>query len=702
VANELTYELRSDSVLYTLGDSISALIKRKSPSRVQVELWRKDALVPPESGDLGTSAFRSKLVDLARKRFGEVNGLAEELGLIAAAFDGHIKEREDAAAEDDRQTNAPELLGTPYRIVDGGIFRLKNTREGEIPQRLTNFTARVEEEVVRDDGAETRRVYKVTGESDGRPLLRTEVPATRFGRMEWISDAWGLSARITAEQGAKDYTREAVELLSQDAVTRHLYAHTGWRELPSGERVYLHAGGAIGVEDVEVELEPGLERYALPASPECSGELAEAVKRSLAFLEVAPYRITAPLLGAAYLAPLSEIIVPDFTLWLYGPTGALKSTLAALVLSHFGHFSETNLPLSFESTSNALERSLFLLKDTLAVVDDWRPGVSRSDASELDKRAQRLLRGVGNRQGRGRMTPNTTLRCSYAPRGVVIATAEALPEGPAFESAAARVVSLNLSPKEVDIGRLSELQRQKGELAKAMSGYVAWVGGRYGELEERLPAFRNEIRETVREKLPNSHPRAPDAAAALVAALETLRDFCVATGVLDVAKAEEMHARATGGVIEAARLHAEATSGGDPATRFTELLRSLFAADRAYVRDRETGEQPPDWRELGGWEETDDTSELCRPARGAEFVGWADEGHLYLDRDNAYAAVASFAAHGGIPFGIKQRALWGSLKQAGLNLADQGRNDTTAWVCGKSKRVVQIARRAVFEGEGDE
>jgi hypothetical protein len=52
MANELTYELRSDGVLYTLDDSISALIKRKSPSRVQIELWRGDALVPPESGDL--------------------------------------------------------------------------------------------------------------------------------------------------------------------------------------------------------------------------------------------------------------------------------------------------------------------------------------------------------------------------------------------------------------------------------------------------------------------------------------------------------------------------------------------------------------------------------------------------------------------------------------------------------------------------
>jgi hypothetical protein len=142
VANKLSYELRSDGVLYSLQGGISALIKRKRPSRVRVELWREDTLIAPETGDLGTGVFRSRLVDLACERFGEVNGLADELGLIAIGFDAHLKEREEAAAEDDKQSNVPELVGTPYRIMNGGFVRLKNTREGEIPQRLTNFTAR--------------------------------------------------------------------------------------------------------------------------------------------------------------------------------------------------------------------------------------------------------------------------------------------------------------------------------------------------------------------------------------------------------------------------------------------------------------------------------------------------------------------------------------------------------------------------------
>ena len=503
------------------------------------------------------------------------------------------------------------------------------------------------------------------------------------------------------EQGAKDYTREAIELLSSEATRRHLYAHTGWRKLPGGERVYLHAGGAIGAEGVEVELEPGLELYALPDEVLSESELAEAARMSLRFLDLAPERITAPLLGATYLAPLSEIVVPDFALWAWGATGSFKSTIAALALSHFGSFSEASLPSSFESTANAQERLLFLLKDTVTVVDDWRPAVSRGDASEMDRKAQRLLRAVGNRQGRGRMTSDTVLRRSYSPRGMVIATAEALPEGPAFESAAARSLSLHVSSQEVNLQHLSDLQRSKGVLTHAMTGYIRWMAARYEKLSQKLPAYREGLRDRQRAELAGSHPRTPDAAAALITALTTFEAYARSVSALNEESGREFLTRASAGVMEAARAHTEATRGGDPATRFIEILRSLFDAGRAYAKDRESGKEPPDFEEVG-WERYETQyEEGVSPKQNAEFIGWVDDTNLYLEKEAAYATVAGFAQRGGISFGIKQRALWAALKRVGLSLADEGRTDTLARVQGKPKRVVQIRRKALREEVAD-
>ena len=693
---ELEYELRDDAVLYTLGGGLRIRVQRKSPARVRVTMQRDEVIVPPETGDLGTSSFRNRLVDLARERLGEVAGLADDLGLIAVGFEEHLKERDEVAAKDDEQTNAPELVGTRYRIVDGGFVYVKNTREGELPQRITKFTAWVEEELIRDDGAEAKRVYRLAGEARGKPLPKVDVPAAQFGAMNWTSDRWGLAAGITAGPGARDCTREAIELYSSGAATRYLYAHTGWRALPGGQRAYLHAAGALGADGVgvEVELEPGLERYALPPSG-TSEELAAAVRLSLSFLTLAPMRITAPLLAAAYLAPLCQIIVAAFVVWLWGPTGALKSTLAALLLSHFGNFTETNLPLSFESTANALERHLFLLKDILAVVDDWRPAVSRSEASEMDRKAQRLLRGMGNRTGRGRMTSDTMLRHTYAPRGMVVATAETLPEGPAFESAAARALSLNLSPNDVSLQRLSQLQQCKKALSQGMTGYLKWLVPLYEELSSELPVRRDALRDELRAELVGAHPKTPEAVASLIVALQVLKDFAVDSGALDAEEGDEFLKRATAGVIEAGQAHADTTRGGDPATRFIEILRSLFAAGKAYARDKQSGERPPSCEELG-WEEDAYDGE-CRPMRNAEFVGWADDEYIYLDQDTAYAAVAAFAQRGAIPFGVKPRVVWEGLKRARLSLTDTNRNATTAWICGSSKRVVQLPLSIIVE-----
>jgi hypothetical protein len=455
------------------------------------------------------------------------------------------------------------------------------------------------------------------------------------------------------------------------------------------------------VNNIEVELENGFEHYWLP-DPGTAEELAEAVRLSWEFLEVAPLKITAPLLGLAYAAPLAEIISPDFVVWLWGETGSFKSTVSALTLSHYGGFDDTRLPFSFESTSNALERSLFLAKDILTVVDDWRPGVTRGDSDDMDRKAQRLLRGVGNRQGRNRMTSDTMLRESYPPRGAVMATAEALPEGPAFQSASARALCVNIAHEQVDREKLSRIQAQKEKLPQAMAGYIRFIGARYDALASELPKMRDSLREKkLRPLLGGSHPRTPGNTATLILGLQQLRDFSVSIGAINEAEVQELYERARTGILEAAKAHTESTTGGDPASRFVDLLRSLFDAGHVYASDRRTGGIPQEPEQLG-WEESDrEDSATHVPCRNADHIGAADEEYLYLDKNTAFKAIGEFAQRGGLPFGVKPRMVWESLARAGHSLTDEDRTDTSVKVAGKTKRMVQIPRSVVF-GPDDE
>ena len=120
-----------------------------------------------------------------------------------------------------------------------------------------------------------------------------------------------MGAIITAGVTLKDRLREAIQLKSGDATQRRVYTHTGWREL-DGKYIFLTANGALGLPGVEVELDSPLQRYRLPL--EATGDIKEAVKASFDFLNIGEAKITVPLWAAVYLAPLSEVLDPAFTL----------------------------------------------------------------------------------------------------------------------------------------------------------------------------------------------------------------------------------------------------------------------------------------------------------------------------------------------------------------------------------------------------
>lgn len=60
-------------------------------------------------------------------------------------------------------------------------------------------------------------------------------------------------------------------------------------------------------------------------------------------------------------------------MYIWGPTGTNKSTLIALLLSHYGNLGPKGLPASFRDTANSIEKLAFLAKDTVLSIDDLYP-----------------------------------------------------------------------------------------------------------------------------------------------------------------------------------------------------------------------------------------------------------------------------------------------------------------------------------------
>ena len=72
--------------------------------------------------------------------------------------------------------------------------------------------------------------------------------------------------------------------------------------------------------------------FILPSSP-AHVELKDAIRASLAVLDLAPDRVTVPTLGAVWRSILGAA---DFSVFVYGATGRFKTALASLLQQHFG------------------------------------------------------------------------------------------------------------------------------------------------------------------------------------------------------------------------------------------------------------------------------------------------------------------------------------------------------------------------------
>ena len=329
------------------------------------------------------------------------------------------------------------------RLQDG---RLKFTA-------LANFTARIVADLILDDDARPRRLFKVEAELGGQKIAFV-VPSEEFSRMGWVLNR--LGPRAVVYPGQQQHVRAAIQQLSGTIQQERIFTHLGWRKQGS-DWIYLHAGGAVGAKELdrhlEVDLPSALQHYQLPM-PADRSKLVTAVRASLDFLSVAADRITVPLLATVYRAPWGEV---DFSVFLTGRTGTFKTALAAICQQHFGAAMDANhLPGHFASTANALESLAFSAKDGLLVVDDFAPTGGVGDGT-LEAVAERLFRAAGNHQGRGRLGGNGRVRAPQPPRALILATGEQVPRG---QSLRARLLILEVGSRDVNQSVLTQCQRQ--------------------------------------------------------------------------------------------------------------------------------------------------------------------------------------------------------------------------------------------------
>lgn len=597
--------------------------------------------------------------------------------------------RDRTAAQDFRafQKSSPfARFETLYAASTGGRYVCKNGKtlfvsgktaddNGEVKcEPLAHFACAPVEEIRRDDGVEARLEFVLEGiNSRGEALPRICVPATKFKAMTWITEQWGGQAVLVAGQAKADKLREAVQLVGQHSATRRtVYTHTGWRKI-GGKWAYLYHGGAVGAEGVSVELEVPLARLALPP---VDASLADCMAASRALLDLAPLRVTAPVLATAYLAPLCTAFEAAghpvaHVLFLGGHTGAMKSTLAALCMAHFGRsFTASTPTANFHDTANSARYKAFVAKDAPLLVDDFHPAGDPRSRSEMSRLAQELARAWGDHISRDRMNADLTARPSQPPRGLGIMTGEDLPK--VDESGLARYYLVDMRPNDVRRERLDSAQAnaRNGLLAGAMRGYIEWLAPQVEALPEALAQLFARYRAEASTE-GEAHPRLASATAHLLTGYTFMLRYHVAHDLLAPEEARAMLEQGGRAIYENIFRQRETMRAENPVTLFLEALENLEASGALTFVPVERKEIDPNYREYA-------------------LGGYTDSTHYYLLPGNVYAAVQELFRKQGGMFPISKNKLWQRLEEQGL--AEKG---TTRRFGGKVQHVIPLLKDAI-------
>jgi hypothetical protein len=555
--------------------------------------------------------------------------------------------------------------------------------------QLADFSAEILTEIVISDGVDARRQYElyVRGRKVDEVIT---IDVDQFAEMEWPIVMFGPRAIVTPTPSAKPHLRTAILKFSENYNRRQVRRHSGWVR-QDGHDFYLHAGGAIGAgtapEPENAELDGPLALMKLP-TPALGEDLEVACSAMLQVLSVGPDRIMMPLLAAAVRAVLGRT---DFSVFVHRPTGVMKSEVAALMQQMFGpEMDARHLPGSWSSTANAIEELVFLAKDAIVVLDDFKPAGDLTDA-KLNATADRIFRAQGNGSARGRLNADLTQRPSRPPRGMILATGEELPTG---QSLRGRLVPIEVGQGDIQTGPLTIAQgnARDGRLAEGMASFIRSCADNLGELQARL-AKRVQERRNV---YIGGHARSGGAAAELEFCFELLVNW-----IAEVTNENSLTKGEAATLVErfrAAMHHVLGTQAddlklADPVDVFLDSLRSAIASGRAHIAGMENEIPEADASALG-WRA--DGGRVC--PLGSR-IGWTNGVDLYLDRQAAYNA-AREVAKGGSAVGVGITTLYSRLADRGMlasREASRGSCTVRVKIAGTRTSVVHLLLKTVVE-----
>ena len=539
----------------------------------------------------------------------------------------------------------------PFLLLPNGLYVHDSSRKEEETRFISNFLPIIDTVIEYDNGKTVEKNYLVKGFMvDGRTLPTVNVDASELLTLNWVVSKWDASCIIGTQYGAREKLRYAMQTTAVSAKRYTQCGYTGWKKT-GGRWDYLLPGHP----SCEVVLRGKLRSYF---REDGAADSDYAILSGLLQVPIAPRDLLYPTLALVFLSPLNEFLrqaerEPKFVPAIIGRTGSMKTSYAAFLLSFFGGFSSTDMPMSFRDTANSIIENSNALKDVLTCVDDYHPS-TKGDEANMRSVMQVICRGYGDRAGRNRLNSQAQLMEASPPRGNAIITAESAPN--IGESTTARLFFLEMKPNCLDLTLFSDIQKfaSDGVFRRCLSAYTDWLSETFlvneKEFVETLQRTYDLYRLQCRERLGGKiHGRVADTVACFRIGFDYYIRFLASrfpqTDVLFYCEEFEKI------ILQLAERQEIFTEQDRPTHIFIRKLMALIECGEVWLLRTNTSEEP---------------------APGC--VGYESEEYYEIFFEQSFKQVMKFCEAQGVNFTISPPALSKALAEEGIILVKNGQN----------------------------
>ena len=606
--------------------------------------------------------------------FIEHGGSIEQVLEIADPEDGFLK----MELEPSNRNNHPHY--DIWKDIEGYTLNSKNQIvyvNGDTTIPLCHGSIVITEDIFNNDGLNDNILFKCDGVTEsGEHLPEVTIPVEDFDSLKWISKKWGCSIVTFGTQSTTQRLISGIKLTGRLAKTTYQKCHTGYVNNSNGKPIaYLHAKGSIGNQDLICELSDELQQYALSGCSTSEEERKEAFKSSLSLLNAHRESVVYPLLSFVYMPPLAQINREvngecGFCLYLRGKTQNGKSTLASLSMNHFGRFTSTTPPTSFESTSNRNELLSFLLKDSILWVDDFHPKGSKSERDKQNEQFNRISRASGDRASRGRLNSNSELMRAYKPRCLYLVTGEDEPM--LSQSGLARIFTIDVKTERRDISALLKASR-RGLLSRAMSDYISYIINNYEAVTSTFERIYEKVINGTRADIGEN--RLSIQSALLITSFDMWLYYALKTKLLDSQTAEELSSKNRSIIMRLAHKNSNEIKESDPCEKFINTLAPMISNREVELRDCRIRSED---------------NELYNDY--SQRIGWFDDDYFYLDAERTYSAVKNKLESVEDSIGATMRGLYRDMMDSHYIEGEKNSFTRVKNINGKNKRVIYILK----------